>query len=73
MEGVSFPPLSRFAVCCGTHGNEMTGVYMYRHLQKQKVENITVTTILSNPRAVDACKRYIDIDLNRCFTNALLW
>lgn len=53
----------------------MTGVYMVRELQKQEAEKIgsvSVTTALTNPRAVDACRRYTDTDLNRCFTNALL-
>ncbi|XP_026158370.1 N-acyl-aromatic-L-amino acid amidohydrolase (carboxylate-forming) B-like [Mastacembelus armatus] len=75
MEHVSFPPLSRFAICGGTHGNEMTGVYMVRELQKKKLEkagSVSITSVLSNPRAVDVCKRYIDKDLNRCFTNAFL-
>lgn len=75
MEHVSFPPLSRVAVCGGTHGNEMTGVYMVRAMQKQTVDqaaSVSITTVLSNPRAVDACRRYIDTDMNRCFTDALL-
>ncbi|XP_073329948.1 N-acyl-aromatic-L-amino acid amidohydrolase (carboxylate-forming) B-like [Pagrus major] len=75
MERVSFPPLSRVAICGGTHGNEMSGVYMVRELQKQKVDqagSLSITTVLSNPRAVDVCRRYIDQDLNRCFTDALL-
>lgn len=75
MERVSFPPLSRVAICGGTHGNEMSGVYMVREMQKRKVDqagSASITTVLSNPRAVDACRRYIDQDINRCFTDALL-
>lgn len=75
MEHVFVPPLSRVAVSGGTHGNEMSGVYIVREMQKQKVEkaeSVSITTILSNPRAVEACERYIDTDLNRCFTDALL-
>lgn len=75
MEHVFFPPLSRVAVCGGTHGNELTGVYMVREMQKQtmdKVGSASVTAVLTNPPAVDACRRYIDTDLNRCFTGALL-
>ncbi|XP_004549526.1 N-acyl-aromatic-L-amino acid amidohydrolase (carboxylate-forming) B isoform X2 [Maylandia zebra] len=75
MESVSFPPLSRVAVCGGTHGNEMTGVYMVRHLQKEKIDKIgsvSVSTVLTNPRAVEICRRYVETDLNRCFTEALL-
>lgn len=48
---------------------------MVREMQKQKEDqtgSVSLTTVLSNPRAVEACKRYIDQDLNRCFTDALL-
>ena len=75
MEHVSLPPMGHLAICGGTHGNEMTGVYMVREMQKQNVDRagtVSITTVLSNPRAVDACRRYIDKDLNRCFTNELL-
>lgn len=75
MEHVFFPPLHRVAICGGTHGNEMSGVYMVREMQRKKVEkvgSVSITTILSNPPAVDVCRRYVDTDLNRSFTDALL-
>uniref|UniRef100_UPI0037E78417 N-acyl-aromatic-L-amino acid amidohydrolase (carboxylate-forming) B-like n=1 Tax=Semicossyphus pulcher TaxID=241346 RepID=UPI0037E78417 len=75
MEPVSFPPLSRVAICGGTHGNEMSGVYMVREMQKQRADqagSVSVTTVMSNPRAVEVCRRYVETDLNRCFTDALL-
>ncbi|KAM9769264.1 N-acyl-aromatic-L-amino acid amidohydrolase (carboxylate-forming) B [Menidia menidia] len=75
MECVSLPPLSTFAVCGGTHGNEMTGVYAVREMEKhtaKKKGSVSITAVLANPRAVDACRRYTDTDLNRCFTDALL-
>lgn len=75
MERTSFPPLSRIVICGGTHGNEMSGVYMVREMQKKGVSqfgSLSVTPILSNPRAVDACRRYIEKDLNRCFMDSLL-
>ncbi|XP_029949567.1 N-acyl-aromatic-L-amino acid amidohydrolase (carboxylate-forming) B-like [Salarias fasciatus] len=75
MEHLSMPPLSRVAICGGTHGNELTGVYIVKEMQRQKqdkVGSLSVTPVLSNPRAVDVCKRYTDTDLNRCFTSALL-
>lgn len=75
MEHVFFPPLSRVAVCGGTHGNEMSGVYMLRELKKRHIEQdgpVPLVTVLSNPRAVESCKRYIDKDLNRCFTSHML-
>lgn len=74
MECVLFPPLSSMAVCGGTHGNEMSGVYMLRELKKSagQVGPASLITVLSNPRAVEAGRRYIDKDLNRCFTSHLL-
>ncbi|XP_034043758.1 N-acyl-aromatic-L-amino acid amidohydrolase (carboxylate-forming) B-like [Thalassophryne amazonica] len=73
MAYVSFPSLSRIAICGGTHGNELSGVYLVREMQKaDEVGSISVTTMISNPRAVDVCRRYTEKDLNRCFTKALL-
>ncbi|XP_028259023.1 N-acyl-aromatic-L-amino acid amidohydrolase (carboxylate-forming) B-like isoform X2 [Parambassis ranga] len=53
----------------------MSGVYLVREWQKQKVDEsgaLSITTVLSNPPAVNVCRRYTQTDLNRCFTNALL-
>lgn len=74
MQRVLFPPLSRMAICGGTHGNEMSGVYMLRELKKRSAgpAGTALITVLSNPRAVESCRRYIDKDLNRCFTSHLL-
>ncbi|XP_036407452.1 N-acyl-aromatic-L-amino acid amidohydrolase (carboxylate-forming) B-like [Megalops cyprinoides] len=74
MEVVCLPALSRVAVCGGTHGNELSGVYLVRERLKKKeeVETISVVTVMSNPRAVQLCRRYSETDLNRCFTTATL-
>ncbi|XP_028331067.1 N-acyl-aromatic-L-amino acid amidohydrolase (carboxylate-forming) B-like [Gouania willdenowi] len=75
MEHTSFPPLSRVAICGGTHGNELSGVYIVKEMQKQKVEKIgsvSVISVLSNPPAIDVCRRYTETDLNRCFSDAKL-
>ncbi|KAM3864818.1 N-acyl-aromatic-L-amino acid amidohydrolase (carboxylate-forming) B-like [Diretmus argenteus] len=75
MEHVSFPALSRFAICGGTHGNEMSGVHLVQEMQKQKIDkvgSVSITTVISNPRATEACRRYTETDLNRCFTEAIL-
>ncbi|XP_040887751.1 N-acyl-aromatic-L-amino acid amidohydrolase (carboxylate-forming) B-like [Toxotes jaculatrix] len=80
-EVVCLPRLSRVAVCGGTHGNELSGVYLVRELLKAKKkvmkeeeeeEAVSVLMVLSNPRAMQQCRRYIDTDLNRCFTHAAL-
>lgn len=63
--------INRVAIVGGTHGNELTGVYLvkkfeqFSHLIQRP--NFETVTLLANPQAVEARKRYIDIDLNRCF------
>ncbi|TRY77713.1 hypothetical protein DNTS_029094 [Danionella cerebrum] len=78
MASVSLPALGRVAVCGGTHGNELSGVYLVQELERQRREKgdgvwpIPVTTVLTNPRAVKECRRYIDTDMNRCFSSDTL-
>ncbi|KAK0154089.1 N-acyl-aromatic-L-amino acid amidohydrolase (carboxylate-forming) A [Merluccius polli] len=75
MERVWSRPLSRVALCGGTHGNELCGVYMLKEMQETQQKrsgSFSLTTVLANPRAVDVCRRYTENDLNRCFTDALL-
>uniref|UniRef100_A0A8C1PJW0 Succinylglutamate desuccinylase/Aspartoacylase catalytic domain-containing protein n=1 Tax=Cyprinus carpio TaxID=7962 RepID=A0A8C1PJW0_CYPCA len=75
---VFLPALARMAVCGGTHGNELSGVYVVQEMERQWKEKgecawpIPVTTVLSNPRAVKECRRYIEKDMNRCFNRATL-
>uniref|UniRef100_A0A8B9HDZ9 N-acyl-aromatic-L-amino acid amidohydrolase n=1 Tax=Astyanax mexicanus TaxID=7994 RepID=A0A8B9HDZ9_ASTMX len=75
--GEPLPALERVAVCGGTHGNELSGVYLVRERLKKRrksevMEPVTVVTVMSNPRAVHRCVRYTETDLNRCFTDAML-
>ena len=49
--------INNIVICGGTHGNELTGVYL------AKKHN----WLLANPEAAAACRRYITRDLNRCF------
>ncbi|KAM9717552.1 N-acyl-aromatic-L-amino acid amidohydrolase (carboxylate-forming) B-like isoform 1-T3 [Menidia menidia] len=85
LELVRLPRLSRVAVCGGTHGNELSGVYLVRELLKEKEqrtekrraeeeleEPASPLMLLSNPRAIQQCRRYVDTDMNRCFTQAAL-
>jgi succinylglutamate desuccinylase len=48
---------NNIVICGGTHGNELTGVYLAKKHG----------WLLANPAAVGKCRRYIDCDLNRCF------
>ncbi|XP_061768581.1 N-acyl-aromatic-L-amino acid amidohydrolase (carboxylate-forming) B-like isoform X3 [Nerophis ophidion] len=71
---ILLPGLSRVAVCGGTHGNELSGVYLVREMLRMEKGDKDMSTqkLLSNPRAVKLCRRYLDVDLNRCFTHAAL-
>ncbi|XP_078390087.1 aspartoacylase-like isoform X1 [Cetorhinus maximus] len=73
---VTFAPMSRVAVLGGTHGNEMSGVFLARHWLKNPSElkrsTISVMPLLVNEAAVERCVRYMDQDLNRCFTPEFL-
>ncbi|XP_070813285.1 N-acyl-aromatic-L-amino acid amidohydrolase (carboxylate-forming) [Pituophis catenifer annectens] len=70
------PPLRRIAICGGTHGNEMSGVYLVKHWLQDPSElqrsTFQVTPFVGNPRAVEQCVRYIGRDLNRTFAAAFL-
>jgi len=63
--------IRRVAVVGGTHGNELTGVYLIKKFQQfpdlLKRSSFEVVTLLANPQAVKSNRRYVDRDLNRCF------
>ncbi|XP_037532077.1 N-acyl-aromatic-L-amino acid amidohydrolase (carboxylate-forming) B-like [Nematolebias whitei] len=79
VEPVCLPRLPRVVLCGGTHGNELSGVYLIRDLlkevQQKEMEDdglMSVLMVLSNPWAIQQCRRYVDTDLNRCFSHATL-
>lgn len=63
--------IERTAIVGGTHGNELTGVFLvskfeqFPHLVRRST--FETLTFISNPQAVAAGRRYINTDLNRCF------
>lgn len=63
--------IKQVAITGGTHGNELTGVYLVKHwqLHPETVRRNSFSTELHlpNPLAIDAVRRYIDQDLNRQF------
>ncbi|XP_043910263.1 aspartoacylase [Protopterus annectens] len=73
---VSMLPIKRVAIFGGTHGNEMSGVYLVKQWLKNETEiqraGLEVRPVISNPRAVEKCTRYIDSDLNRLFGSEYL-
>jgi aspartoacylase len=64
--------IKRVAIVGGTHGNEFIGVYLIKKFARfpNSIERDTfeTMTLLANPKAFAARRRYIDRDLNRCFS-----
>ncbi|MEH2179172.1 aspartoacylase [Nostoc sp.] len=63
--------INRVAIVGGTHGNEFTGAYLIQKfaqfpdlITKSSFETVT---LLANPNAFAAGRRYVEKDLNRCF------
>ncbi len=63
--------IEKVALFGGTHGNEMTGIYLVKKFLKNphllKRSTLEVFPFLSNPKAIELGVRYTEIDLNRCF------
>ncbi len=64
------------AIVGGTHGNELTGIHLIKQWQTKQRQNqfltekhpaIQIEMLLANQPAIDANKRYLQKDLNRCF------
>lgn len=60
------------AIVGGTHGNEITGVYLLKKWQKKPQlidrDSFSTSTLLANPKANEISRRYVDQDLNRQFS-----
>lgn len=63
--------VERIALVGGTHGTELTGVFLIKKFQQSphliKRDGIKTITLLANPQAVAMGRRYVDTDLNRAF------
>lgn len=71
----SLPKIKDVVIAGGTHGNELTGVYLLQHWQQQLtlVQRGAFATrlLLANPHAAAKRVRYLHKDLNRCFARYL--
>ena len=70
-------PIQSIVVVGGTHGNEYTGVWVTkaldRKLQRHKLySTFSLSTIIGNPEAYLQNRRFVDADLNRQFSHAAL-
>jgi aspartoacylase len=65
--------IERVAIVGGNHGNELTGIHLVKKFQQDadliNRPSFETLALLGNLKAIEAGKRYIDKDLNRCFTN----
>ncbi len=63
--------IKKLAITGGTHGNELTGVYLIKKWKKQpeliKRSNFETLFLHMNEKAIVQCRRYVDEDLNRAF------
>ncbi|BAZ16719.1 succinylglutamate desuccinylase/aspartoacylase [Calothrix sp. NIES-4071] len=66
--------ISTVAIVGGTHGNELTGVYIAKKFSNNQDlitrPSFSSQVLFGNPKAIEQCRRYIDKDLNRCFSRA---
>ncbi|WP_024954496.1 aspartoacylase [Sulfurospirillum arcachonense] len=66
--------IHKVAITGGTHGNELTGVYLINKFKKNpslvKREHFETFFMHTNIGAMKQCTRYVDKDLNRTFTIA---
>ena len=63
--------VKKVAITGGTHDNELTGIHLLKRWQKRGEEinfsTLDVSTLLTNPKAYENNRRYLDQDLNRRF------
>lgn len=70
------PPIQSVIITGGVHGNEYTGVWCVKALERKfqstgfqdKYASLDLSTLIGNPEAHSANKRFMDTDLNRLFT-----
>jgi len=60
-------------ILAGTHGNELSGIYLHRLIEKGdydcKRSSYATSSMIVNPQAVAHNRRYLDTDLNRAFSS----
>lgn len=70
------PKPIRIAIVGGTHGNERGGIHVVEEMRRRPQDwlfpGLEIATFLGNPAAIEANRRYVEKDLNRCFGPELL-
>lgn len=66
--------IEKVVIVGGTHGNERTGIALLARYQQQPLliarPGLRSECLLANPRATEQNRRYLERDLNRCFSQA---
>ncbi|MGX1926379.1 aspartoacylase [Vibrio sp. NH-7] len=65
--------LNQVLLVAGTHGNELSGVYLQKLINERLFDanrtTFSSSSVIANPEAVKRNVRYVDTDLNRCFSD----
>jgi len=68
--------LTKVVIVAATHGNENTGPYLLKSFAASKTlaqyNNLQISTLLANPKAWSQKIRFVDDDLNKCFSTQSL-
>lgn len=68
--------INKVLLSAGVHGNEKTPIFLLKKFQKNSIpitrSNFKTEILIANPQAVKLHQRYIDVDLNRCFSSEKL-
>ncbi|GAL24668.1 probable aspartoacylase [Vibrio variabilis] len=68
------PSINQVLLVAGTHGNELSGLYLQKLIRDRVYQadrsTFQVKNTVGNPPAVKKNARFIDIDLNRAFSSA---
>ncbi|HEV7367536.1 succinylglutamate desuccinylase/aspartoacylase domain-containing protein, partial [Arenibaculum sp.] len=70
LSGASRPAIRSVTVVGGVHGDELTGIHLVERLRSRPARpggRLDIRTLIANPEAIAARRRYVDADLNRRF------
>ena len=68
--------IKKVLLSAGIHGNEKTPIFLVNNFQENPElisrSSFETETLIANPQAVKLNRRYVDVDLNRCFNSEIL-
>ena len=70
------PKINQVLLVAGTHGNELTGLYLHKLIRDGHYpadrSTFEVKNVIGNPEAVERRVRFVESDLNREFSTKAL-